>query len=796
MVMTLKKLPAECIAPLRLKEITLHGIGSFLRPARLEIRPLTILCGPNGCGKSTWIRALDLLARNADEETFPFSLAASQDAASLFSTVAAALPGDRWPAPDWDGYFGPLGTVGLVFECTKGFRLPAITLPATLTDCDRLLLPAEIKRGDTIRLRWTGQHSPRQADTEQSLAARMTVNGVGVELRICVTPVPDATNGTNRDHDDNFSILQVVDPTDEGVLGHSRELECNELCDGVAEVFRAVVCTWRTGFFHISAIRQIQKDEKVLGQGWTEREAEEARRDRWVGEQGERTHLIRAAYQFNGMLDPRKGEPYLCPRSVARSDHWPVRQVPDDTELWAMIQVPEIWQRLAASTDPAWHGLVNFIRATQGRLPQQHQNLVEFAIRVTSAEKTGDFVSLAELFAGCAASSHGHMFPRLHDLNALWPREKKTITTELTKELTELSPQDDSVANIRRKLLEKTLLEGEDVCAVSAEFEMRDVQPGTDRANFCTAFQSLKVPLAVIFNSADFVSIYTRECDRQSRSTAYLDLPRHIRWLHDIGPERLSPYESAFLRYWAMRHLDGGPAGILRSYCTDVQLVVWLKRLDCRLKMRMLIQDGEENDVPIPSDGMLAGFLGDYTPNTSDRCITAGPHWFSNGYLGNKFFSAGLLSAGIHQVLPVLVQYNVMKMNELCAVENPEVHLHPGMQLKFTEVFIENAKIGKFGLLETHSDLLIRRAMRAMREEDIRGSWVNICFVHGEDAPEYKSENGVIPQTAVAEPLRVDEQGRVTNWPEGFLDDDMQESAKLMHALYGARLGGETSTNE
>ena len=42
---TLKKLPPSCVAPLRLHAITLHGIGSYRAAARLEIRPLTILCG-------------------------------------------------------------------------------------------------------------------------------------------------------------------------------------------------------------------------------------------------------------------------------------------------------------------------------------------------------------------------------------------------------------------------------------------------------------------------------------------------------------------------------------------------------------------------------------------------------------------------------------------------------------------------------------------------------------------------------------------------------------------------------
>ena len=33
--------------------------------------------------------------------------------------------------------------------------------------------------------------------------------------------------------------------------------------------------------------------------------------------------------------------------------------------------------------------------------------------------------------------------------------------------------------------------------------------------------------------------------------------------------------------------------------------------------------------------------------------------------------------------------------------------------------------------------------------------------------------------------LTVDERGRIANWPEGFLDDDVRESRRLLEAMYG-----------
>ena len=52
-----------------------------------------------------------------------------------------------------------------------------------------------------------------------------------------------------------------------------------------------------------------------------------------------------------------------------------------------------------------------------------------------------------------------------------------------------------------------------------------------------------------------------------------------------------------------------------------------------------------------------------------------------------------------------------MKIGEVTAVENPEVHLHPGLQLRLIEFL---PATGRRGFIETHSDLVIRRLIRAI----------------------------------------------------------------------------------
>ncbi len=60
-----------------------------------------------------------------------------------------------------------------------------------------------------------------------------------------------------------------------------------------------------------------------------------------------------------------------------------------------------------------------------------------------------------------------------------------------------------------------------------------------------------------------------------------------------------------------------------------------------------------------------------------------------------------------------------MMDGEVMAIENPEVHLHPRLQLDFAEFLIKQAISGKTIVIETHSDLIIRRVIREVLEESL-----------------------------------------------------------------------------
>ncbi|MBW3596870.1 MAG: DUF3696 domain-containing protein, partial [Planctomycetes bacterium] len=156
------------------------------------------------------------------------------------------------------------------------------------------------------------------------------------------------------------------------------------------------------------------------------------------------------------------------------------------------------------------------------------------------------------------------------------------------------------------------------------------------------------------------------------------------------------------------------------------------------------------------------------------------------------------MSAGFHQVMPMIVQAALMRRNELMAIENPEVHLHPKLQLDLAEFLMHQAKSGKWVLFETHSDLMIRRVIREILEEQIGLGQANVSinFVGLDNLEEsYLIDDSIVAGCShsinnrftysTLEPVEIDNRGRIANWPPGFLDDDVRESRRLLDVMYG-----------
>ena len=120
---------------------------------------------------------------------------------------------------------------------------------------------------------------------------------------------------------------------------------------------------------------------------------------------------------------------------------------------------------------------------------------------------------------------------------------------------------------------------------------------------------------------------------------------------------------------------------------------------------------------------------------------------------------------GISQVLPVLVMAYGSK-EKLLAMEQPEIHLHPALQAELGDVFIESAlgeRKNTF-ILETHSEHLILRLLRRVREGRLSPGDLSVLYVQ-------PTESG----STVLE-VRVDEDGDfIDRWPGGFFEEAFNE---------------------
>lgn len=120
---------------------------------------------------------------------------------------------------------------------------------------------------------------------------------------------------------------------------------------------------------------------------------------------------------------------------------------------------------------------------------------------------------------------------------------------------------------------------------------------------------------------------------------------------------------------------------------------------------------------------------------------------------------------GISQVLPVLVMaYG--SQDKLLAIEQPEIHLHPALQAELADVFIETAlgqRKNTF-ILETHSEHLILRLLRRIREGKITPDDIGVVYVE----PLARGSRFI--------ELRIDDEGDfIDEWPGGFFEESFHE---------------------
>lgn len=119
---------------------------------------------------------------------------------------------------------------------------------------------------------------------------------------------------------------------------------------------------------------------------------------------------------------------------------------------------------------------------------------------------------------------------------------------------------------------------------------------------------------------------------------------------------------------------------------------------------------------------------------------------------------------GVSQVLPIIVEC-VGATNSVICIEQPELHLHPRLAANLSELLAETATRGNQIIAETHSENVLLRVQRLIRDGKIAASDVAVLYVDNR------------PETDVTVTrLRLDDEGDLQDrWPGGFFDDRLAD---------------------
>ena len=150
---------------------------------------------------------------------------------------------------------------------------------------------------------------------------------------------------------------------------------------------------------------------------------------------------------------------------------------------------------------------------------------------------------------------------------------------------------------------------------------------------------------------------------------------------------------------------------------------------------------------------------------------------FRNQGISTHYLRPTNIGFGVSYTLPIVVAALMSSHQSMLIVENPEAHLHPASQSEIGQFLARAAAAGIQVIIETHSDHILNGIRLAVRRQLLQAEDVSIQFfiprggfaLTGDKGTEYK----------VLTP-KIDSDGRIDSWPEGFFDQIEKDLLELL----------------
>lgn len=134
------------------------------------------------------------------------------------------------------------------------------------------------------------------------------------------------------------------------------------------------------------------------------------------------------------------------------------------------------------------------------------------------------------------------------------------------------------------------------------------------------------------------------------------------------------------------------------------------------------------------------------------------------------------VGSGLGYLLPVLCAvFERSGWCSTCFIQQPELHIHPALQAAMGDVFIEGSEEDRQVLIETHSEHLLLRILKRIRQTHLQVTIApelkinanHVCVLYFDPSPD---------GTTTVKRLRITEDGEfMDRWPRGFFAERDQE---------------------